>query len=146
MPHGDVRLRSVSYGTFTFALGIVRYFVSIPVRPGGRPVLCGAFGTFPCALGVVWCDRSIPVRPGGSRVRWCALCPLPVALGVVGFVRGCSVHSCAPWGSSGSFVCVRPIHVHAMFVRVRSVHSRAPKVIVGCVRSIPSRPGGDLDC
>ena len=59
-------------------------------------------------------------------------------------------------GSSRSFVCVRPIPVRKGrrvpscalgpfpfalgFVQVRSVHSRAHRIFVGCVRSIPVRP------
>ena len=77
---------------------------SIPVRPGGRRVRSGDFGPFSCALGVVGYVRSILVRPMGRQVRSCATCTLPCVLGIVGFVFVRSVHSRAPWESSGSFV------------------------------------------
>ena len=74
------------------------------MRPWGRRV-----GWCACALGVVGCGRSIPVCPWVRRVRSCAFHLFRCAMGVVWFVRVRAVHSRAPWGSTGSFVCVRSI-------------------------------------
>ena len=108
------------------------------------------------------CVRSIPVRPGGRWVLSGAFGSFPFALGVVGFVGVCSVHIHSPWGSSGSFMCVRSIAVRPCGLRVGSgAFVRFPRSlrvvgfppgafgsfpralrIIGCVRSIPVRPGG----
>ena len=82
----------------------------------------------------------------------CVRC-FPCALGVVGFAVVRWIHSRAPWGSLGSFVCVC---VRPGGLRDRSgafVYSRSPSGsfcyvrstlgIVGCVWSIPVRPTGD---
>ena len=112
----------------TDTLGIVR---SIPVRSEGSQVRSGTLGPFPCTLGVVRCIQSIPVLTGGGQVRWCRF---PCTLRVVGFVSVRSVHSRAPWWSSGLFVCS---------IFCTSCGSSGSLV---CVLSIPVRHGGRRVC
>ena len=83
--------------------GVIGCFQSIHVHPGCHRLRSVAFGPFQCTPGDVGCVRSIPVHFGRHWVR-------------VG-VR--SVLSRAPWGSSGSFVCVRSIPVFPAGRRVR---------------------------
>ena len=109
-----------------------------------RRVSSGALATFPESLGGVgfvrerWlhsrtrsrasvssgCVRSIPVSPRGRLVRSGAFPPIPEALWVV---RVFLLHFNTRWGSYGA---LGPFPVALgvyCFVRVRSVHSSAPR-------------------
>ena len=99
--------------------------------PLGSLCLFGCVPPIPVLPGSHGVRSVLSVCPWGRRVRCCALDPFPCTLGVVGFFR---VRLCAPWGSSGSFWCVRLFP----FCYVRSTLG-----IVGCVWSIPIRPTGD---
>ena len=57
------------------------------------------------------CVQSNPMRPMGRRVRSGAFGPFSCGLGIVVFIRVHSVHYRAPKGSSDLFVCVRFIAV-----------------------------------
>ena len=120
------------------SLGCVR---SISVRPGVCRVR-SVHSRAPCgSFGIVW---FIDSRPGVRRVLSGAFGPFPCALRVVWIVRVPLLHFRAPWGSSGSFGCVRPIPERLKCRRVRLAHSRTPSGSsgsFGCVRSIPMRPG-----
>ena len=101
----------------------------IPVRLGFGRVRSGAFGRFPCALRV----------PGGLRLRSVTFVTFPCALGVVWC--SASIPLC-PVARRVSLCPVHSVRV-VVFVRMRSVHSRAPSGSSGsivCVRSIPVRP------
>ena len=147
--HGGPRVLLRALGPFPCALGVVGFFRACSVHSSAPRV---SSGSIPYV-------RSIPMRHGGRQVRSGAFVPFPYALGVVGFLRVCSVHFHARWGSSGSIRCVSSNLLHpgagpvlssafpcflgvVLLVCVRSVHSRAPRVSLVCVRSIPLRPGG----
>ena len=103
---------------------MVRYVRPFPVRPGRRRMRSvhshapwRSSGSFGCIRPIPVCPECRQVRsgafshsrtPGGS---YNAFGPFPRSLGVLGFVRVRSVRSLAPWGSSGSFVCVQSIPV-----------------------------------
>ena len=71
------------------------------------------------------CPGNLRVRSGAfSRFTSAAFGQSVRTLGVVGFFRVLSVNSQAPWLSSGSFGCFRPIHVCPVCLNVRSFHSR----------------------
>ena len=130
---GDCRVLSCAFGPFPFALAVVGcvrmrsvhsraswwsscsfgYLRSIPVRSTCRRVHSAACHPFPCALGVRGCARYIPERRGGLRLHSVAIRTFPCALGVVGFVRLRTVYSRAPWVM---VVWVRSIHVHTVEV------------------------------
>ena len=80
------------------------------------------------------------MRPGARRVHSGSYDLFSCALAVVWFIRIRSVHSRAPWASLGS---VGPVRFISLCPRGRSVHSRAPKgssVSFDCVRFITVRP------
>ena len=112
--HGD---RSGTFGPFPFAMGILRCVRSMPARPGGDWVRYGVFGPFPCALADVGCPPSTSVRSGDYGVLSGSFCPFPCTIGSI------PVRS---WILSGTF---------GPFLRALW--------IIGSVRSIPVRPGGD---
>ena len=156
----DYRVRSGAFGPSPYALGILHFVRvrsvhcrapllwlvtfgsvrSIPELPGGRqvrsgafgpfpsPLACrrvssGAFGAFPCSLGVVVLVRSNPVRPrgnSGASVSVGSIRSILMLPSGVRFVRVRSVHFRAPWGSSETFGCVPSIPVHRGGFLVRS--------------------------
>ena len=108
--------------------GSFGWFRPIPVCPGCRR-MCSLRSRAPCGSSeCLVCVRYIPMHPGGRWVLSCTFGQFLCALGVVVFVGMFSVHSLAPFGSSGSFGCVRSIHVRLKYVQSFPLHPGDPTV------------------
>ena len=126
---GGRRVHSGAFGPFLCALGVAGC-----VRLGGHRVHSGAYVRIPCALRVVGLGRVLSAHHRGTWGAFGCFRPIPLRTGCD---RVRSIHS----PSSASFCCVRSIPARpagfsfgafpfalgvVVFVRVRSVDSRAP--------------------